>query len=168
MGLEDRELAKIQKRCRRLVIADLKKEKIGGQQKDQCDDNDDDNEDEEGDCMWGLKHLRRRKTNIAAGRDEVLITQQSQRSAAAVHVAEVEVDVDGQEEKKKQKNNFKCRDDEAIAIAAAYNTVARECRRLAELTASRDRKEVQSFLAAAAQQQVVAVPVVTAVTAKMA
>merc|ERR1712146_883407 len=104
MGLEDRELAKIQKRCRRLVIADLKKEKIGGQQKDQCDDNDDDNEDEEVDCMWGLEHLQRRKTNIAAGRDEVLITQQSQRSAAAVYVAaEVEVDVDGKE-KKKQKN----------------------------------------------------------------
>merc|ERR1712146_400617 len=122
-----------------------------------------------GDCMWGLEHLRRRKTNIAAGRDEVLITQQSQRSAAAVHISEVEVDVDGQEEKKKQKNNFKCRDDEAIAIAAAYNTVARECRRLAELTASRDRKEVQSFLAAAGRQQVVAaVPVVTAVAAKMA
>merc|ERR1712224_546634 len=92
---------------------------------------------------WGLEHLRRRKTNIAAGRDEVLITQQSQRSAAAVHSAEVEVDADGQEEKK----HSKYRDDEAIAIAAAYNTVARECRRLAELTASRDRKEVQSFLA---------------------
>merc|ERR1711907_164638 len=49
--LEDRELAKIQKRCRRLIIADLKKEKVGAQQKDQCDD--DDNEDEEVDCMWG-------------------------------------------------------------------------------------------------------------------
>merc|ERR1711907_337189 len=105
--LEDRELAKIQKRCRRLVIADLKKDKFGAQQKqhnEQCDD--DDNEDEEVDCMWGLEHLRRRKTNIAAGRDEVLITQQSQRSAAAVHVAEAEVDADGQEEKQK-KTNFK-------------------------------------------------------------
>merc|ERR1712196_358361 len=100
-----RELAKIQKRCRRLVIADLKKDKLS-----QHDD--DDNEDEEVDCMWGLEHLRRRKTNIAAGRDEVLITQQSQRSAAAVHVAEVEVDVDGQDEKK----HSKYRDDEAIAI----------------------------------------------------
>merc|ERR1719506_1241609 len=124
----ERELVKIQKRCRRLVLADKQKEKFGG---------DDDIKNENGDCMRGLEHLRRRRTNILAGRDEVLITQRSQRSAAAVHEGDGE-----------QNDRCNYRDDDAIATA--YGVVASECRRLAELAASRDREEVQSFFSVVA------------------